>query len=101
MNRVIEQTVKFKWTTAAELFDIFLDPLKHSQLHGGAKAEISNKEGEISSLINGNLNGKNILIVPSRMIVQTWRGNVWKDDDLDSVLTMVFSDTRAWRTNLF
>ncbi len=27
------------------------------------------------------------------MIVQTWRGNVWKKDDLDSILTLVFTNT--------
>ena len=95
MNKVIEQTVKFRGATATKLFDIFLDPEKHSQLHGGAKAQISKKEGEKFSLINGNLVGKNLLIVPNRMIVQSWRGNVWNDDDLDSILTLVFSNTKT------
>lgn len=95
MNKVIEQTVQFKGTTAAELFDIFLNPKKHAQLHGGAEAKISKKEGDKFSLIDGNLNGKNLLIVPDRMIVQSWRGNVWKEDDLDSILTLTFSDTKT------
>lgn len=95
MNKVIEQIVKFKGATAAGLFDIFLDPVKHSQLHNGATAIISSKEGDKFSLINGNLNGKNLLIVPNRMIVQSWRGNVWEDDDLDSIVTLVFSNTKT------
>ena len=95
MNKVIEQTVQFKGTTAAELFDIFLNPKKHSQLHGGGEVKISKKEGDKFSLIDGNLSGKNLIIVPDRMIVQSWRGNVWKDDDLDSILTLVFSDTKT------
>ena len=95
MNKSIEQKIIFPGATAAELFDIFINPEKHSAIHGGAKAIISNKEGDNFSLLNGNLNGKNLLIIPDRMIVQTWRGNVWEEDDLDSILTLVFSDTKS------
>lgn len=95
MNNVIEQTVQFKDTTAAELFDIFVNPKKHSQLHDGAETKITRKEGDKFSLINGNLIGKNLVIVPDRMIVQSWRGNVWNEDDLDSILTLVFSNTKT------
>jgi activator of HSP90 ATPase len=95
MNKVIEQTIRFRNTTAGELFDIFLNPAKHAQLHEGATAEITAREGDEFSLLDGNLTGKNLRIVPNRMIVQSWRGNVWHDDDLDSIVTLVFSDTKA------
>ena len=95
MSKTIEQTVNFKGTTAAELFDIYVNPTKHSAIHGGAKAKISAKEGTRFSLLNGNLNGKNLLVIPNRMIVQSWRGNVWLEDDLDSILTLTFHDTNG------
>ena len=93
MNKAIEQKILFKGATAEELFDIFVNPQKHSAIHGGATTNISNKEGDSFSLLNGNLKGKNLLIVPNRMIVQAWRGNVWEQDDLDSILTLVFINT--------
>ena len=93
MNKVIEQKVRFKEATAEELFDIFVNPQKHAEIHGGAATEISPNEGDSFSLINGNLNGKNLLVIPNRMIVQTWRGSVWKKQDLDSILTLVFTNT--------
>ena len=93
MNKVIEQKVLFKGSTTKELFDIFVNPKKHSEIHGGAEAKISSSAGRRFSLLNGNLRGKNLLIVPNKIIVQTWRGNVWKEDDLDSILTLVFTDT--------
>jgi activator of HSP90 ATPase len=93
MNKVIEQKVLFKGSSARELFDIFVNPKKHSEIHRGAEAKISSIAGKGFSLLNGNLKGKNLFIVPNRMIVQTWRGNVWKKDDLDSILTLVFTDT--------
>ena len=93
MKKAIEQKILFRGATAKELFEIFVNPQKHSAIHGGARTKISSKEGDRFSLLNGNLNGKNLLIVPDRMIVQAWRGNVWEKDDLDSILVLVFSDT--------
>ena len=93
MNKVIEQKVLFKGSTAEELFDIFVNPKKHSEIHGGSETIISSRAGKRFSLLNGNLKGRNLLMVPNRMIVQTWRGNVWKEDDLDSILSLVFTDT--------
>ena len=96
MNLAFQQTVQFKGVTAAELFDIFLDPKKHSDIHDGAEAKISNKEGDTFSLLDGHLTGKNLMIIPDRMIVQSWRGNVWKKDDLDSILILTFSDIKSY-----
>jgi activator of HSP90 ATPase len=93
MNKVIEQNILFKGSTAEQLFDIFMNPEKHSEIHGNAATKISSKEGESFSLINGNLTGKNLLVIPNRMIVQTWRGNVWDKPDLDSILALVFTNT--------
>jgi hypothetical protein len=93
MNKTIEQKILFKGATAAQLFDIIVNPKKHSAIHGGAETKISNKEGDTFSLLNGNLKGQNLLIIPGRMIVQSWRGNVWEKDDLDSILILVFSNT--------
>jgi len=91
MNSAIEQIMAFKNTTPEELFDIFLDSNKHSQILGGAAVKISKKEGDSFSCLNGNLTGKNLMIVPNRMIVQGWRGNVWKKGDLDSILILTFT----------
>ena len=91
MNSVIEQTVTFKNTTPEELFDIFLDSNKHSQILGGAVVKISKNEGDGFTCLNGNLTGKNLMIVPNRMIVQSWRGNIWTKEDLDSILILTFT----------
>lgn len=92
MQKAIQQTVSFDNTSPQELFDIFVDPKKHSALLG-ARVVISAKEGARFSCFDGNVTGKNLVIVPGKMIVQSWRGNVWEDDDPDSVLTLSFSKT--------
>ena len=98
MNKTIEQTIHFKGATAAALFEIYTDAKKHSAILGGAKTKISAREGEEFSLLNGHLNGRNLLVVPNRMIVQAWRGDVWNNDDLDSILTLTFHDTNKGAT---
>jgi activator of HSP90 ATPase len=94
MNKAIEQKLVFKNTTAQELFDIYTDPVKHGELLD-AEVIISAKEGATFSCFNGNVTGKNLLIIPNKMIVQSWRGNVWEKTDMDSVLTLVFSDVKG------
>ena len=61
MNKVIEQKVHFKGATAEDLFDIFVNPQKHSIIHGGAATKISSKVGDSFSLINGKRNSLRIL----------------------------------------
>ena len=43
------------------------------------------------------LSGKNLLIVPNRLIVQSSRGTHWKKSDPDSILVLEFSKTPRWR----
>jgi hypothetical protein len=91
MNKVIEQTVMFENATPEALFDIFTDPKKHADILGGASVRITRKEGDRFSCMDGRLTGKNLIIIQGRMIVQSWRGNVWKDDDPDSILSLTFT----------
>jgi activator of HSP90 ATPase len=93
MINVIQQSVEFEKTTAEELFDILLDPRKHAEIIK-AEVKISRREGDSFSAFNGMVTGKNLTIVPNKMIVQSWRGNVWKDDDLDSIVIMTFTSTK-------
>ncbi len=93
MINVIQQSVEFEKATAEELFDMLLDPRKHAEIIK-AEARISQREGDSFSAFNGMVTGKNLAIVPNKMIVQSWRGNVWKENDLDSIVIMVFTSTQ-------
>jgi hypothetical protein len=95
MNSAIEQTIFFENTRPGELFDILLDAEKHSAVLGGATVEITRNEGDPFTCLNGLLRGKNLMIVPDRMIVQSWRGDVWGQDDLDSILTLTFTKVKG------
>jgi uncharacterized protein YndB with AHSA1/START domain len=72
------------------LFDTYLSSRKHTAATG-AKAVMSRRVGGTFSAHAGHLRGRNLAIVPKRLIVQSWRGSNWKKHDLDSTLVLVFS----------
>jgi activator of HSP90 ATPase len=88
MTRVIQQTVRFR-TTPQAIFEMYLDSKKHSK-STGMPARISRKAGRRFRAFGGMLEGKNLLVVPSRQIVQLWRATHWKKEDW-SILIMTFS----------
>lgn len=89
MTNVIHQTVRFNATPDA-LFSMYLDSKKHGAAIGD-KVIISRKVGIPFTSFNGGVRGRNLAIVPNRMIVQSWRGSSWSKRDADSILILLFS----------
>jgi activator of HSP90 ATPase len=89
--KTVQQTVRFMDVSPDQLFDIFMDPDKHSALIG-AKVSVKQDVGTDFTAFNGGVTGKNLLIVPKRMIVQSWRGNTWSEADLDSIQILTFDE---------
>lgn len=93
MVNVIQQMVTFR-AAPAVLFELYMDAAKHSAATG-SKAVISKLPGRRFTAFNGVLSGRNLLIVPRRMIVQSWRSSQWKKTDADSILMLFFSKVPA------
>ena len=89
MTKPIVQSVTFK-ASLEELFAMFTDSKKHSAATG-AKASVSAKAGTKWTAFGGMLLGRNLAVVPSKMIVQAWRASHWQESDLDSILILNFS----------
>lgn len=87
--KTIHQKVTFR-ATPRELFTIYLDSKKHSAAIDD-KVTISRKVGSTFAAFGGMLRGRNLLIVPDHMIVQSWRAKSWKKEDPDSILILLFS----------
>lgn len=87
MTPVIQQTVRFR-STPHGLFEMYLDSRKHSK-STGMTARISRKVGGRFRAFGGMLEGKNLLVVPGRQIVQLWRATHWKKEDW-SILILTF-----------
>ena len=92
MKPVIEQSASFAKVTPADLYELFMDSAKHSAATGGP-AKISRKVGGKWSAFGGMILGKNLVLVPDRMIVQAWRSSAWKEADPDSILVVLFEKT--------
>ena len=89
MINIIQQSVTFRAAPAA-LFELYMDAEKHSAATG-SKAVISKLPGRRFTAFDGVLSGRNLLIVPRRMIVQSWRASHWKKSDIDSTLILRFT----------
>jgi activator of HSP90 ATPase len=96
MTPAIEQSVTFR-TTPTELYQLFMDSAKHAAATG-APAKISRRVGGKWSAFGGMILGKNLALVPGRMIVQSWRSSAWKSTDPDSVLVLRFEKTKGGAT---
>lgn len=92
MGNVIRQTVTFK-ASPQELFRTYLDSKRHAAVIGD-RVSINQKVGAAFTAFDGSLRGKNLLIVPNRLIVQTWRAKPWKTTDPDSILVLQFSKAK-------
>ncbi len=89
MTKTIQQSVRFP-VSPKQLFETYLASKIHSAATGGT-ARLSRKSGGKFTAWNGQLSGRNLLIVPDRMIVQTWRSVNFKPSDPDSILILRFS----------
>jgi activator of HSP90 ATPase len=91
MTKAIQQSVVFN-ASAKTLYEMYIDSKKHSKATG-ARATLGRKAGAAFTAFDGSLAGKNLLIVPGKMIVQAWRATHWKKTDLDSILVLTFNQT--------
>lgn len=89
MVNVIQQRITLNAPPEA-LFDTYIDSKRHAAVIGD-KVLISRKAGTTFSAFDGSLTGRNLLIVPNRMIVQSWRAKIWKKTDPDSILILQFN----------
>ena len=94
MPRTIEQALTFR-ATPERLYRTYLSARAHATACGGwGKAKIQARVGGRMAMAT-HITGKFLLLVPGRLIVQTWRGSNWKASDLDSVLILAFSRVRG------
>ena len=93
MPKTIQQKVSFR-ASPNTLFEIYLSSRKHSAATS-ARAVMSRAVGGKFMAHAGHLRGRNLVIVPKSLIVQSWRGSNWNTRDLDSILVLVFSPVRG------
>jgi activator of HSP90 ATPase len=80
----ITQTVEFKNTGPATLYELYMNAKKHSE-STGAPATITPKEGAPFTAHGDYISGKNLTLVKDQLIVQTWRASDWDPSVSDSI----------------
>jgi activator of HSP90 ATPase len=88
----MEQSVEFD-ASPEKLWELYVDSAKHSQATG-QRAKMGRNAGGAFTAFDGALHGKNLLIVPGKMVVQAWRATHWKKADTHSILVLRFSGTK-------
>ncbi len=83
----------------ADVYAMYLDPGAHSAITG-APAEIAATEGAKFYAFGRALSGEILHLVPGRRIVQTWRSNVFRKTDADSIVVLTFLPKGRKRTLL-
>jgi activator of HSP90 ATPase len=83
MSKTIRQTVTFK-AIPHEVYEALMDEKKHASFTGG-EAKISRKAAGKFSIYGGDIEGKNLEIVPDQKIVQSWRYSDWPEDHYSTV----------------
>ena len=97
---VIKQSVVLP-APAKELYDSYLDPVRHGKIIG-APVKISAKAESEFSAYGGELSGSTLVAIDSSLIVQSWRSSNFYDSDPDSTLILSFTekDSKSGRIDL-
>jgi activator of HSP90 ATPase len=83
MGKSIRQTVTFK-ASPHEVYEALMDEKKHAAFTGGG-AKISRRVGGRFVIYDGEIEGKNLELVPDQKIVQSWRYSDWPEGHYSTV----------------
>jgi activator of HSP90 ATPase len=89
MATSIIHTMLFENTTAAELYSLYMDVEKHTEVTGAATVITEEEEAEYSCY-DDYITGVNLKIVKNTLVVQTWRADDWDEETPESYLTLYF-----------
>lgn len=74
----------------AEIYAMYLDPRSHAAITGSPVTILAHPGAKFSAF-GGALGGTILHLVPDRLIVQTWRSDMFKRSDLDSILILTLT----------
>ena len=83
MGKNLKQTATFK-ATPHEIYETLMDERKHARFTGG-EAKISRKVNGNFTISDGEIEGRNLELVPDQKIVQTWRYSDWPEGHYSTI----------------
>ena len=98
MAKIIEQTVLIP-ALPKQVYDALMNSKTHSEITGGT-ARISPKVGAKFTSFDGYAAGANLVLVPGKKIVQSWRAIDWPKG-VESTLTISLAAVKGGTKLLF
>ncbi len=92
----IHQEIDIKGSPKA-VYEILTSSEKFAKMTGGRDAKIAAEEGGAVSLFGGDIQARNVELVPGKRVVQAWRSGAWPEGVYSIVrfeLTKAGSGTR-------
>lgn len=83
----IKQVVTFA-ATPHEIYSMLMDSKKHATFTGET-ARIGKRVGSTIAAYGGWIEGKNLKLIPDRLIVQSWRGADWPKGHWSKVMFLL------------
>ena len=74
-----------------EIYKAWLNSAEHSEMTGGV-AKVSAEVGGTFEAWDGYIEGRNLVLEPSKRIIQQWRTSEFKEDEKDSLLEIFFEE---------
>lgn len=88
MAKTISHRVRYRKTTPKILYDLYMNPKKHSMI-AGSPVKISAKENTAFSAHGGYISGTTLKLIKDKLIVQTWRAQNWDKSEPDSIFMII------------
>jgi len=89
MARTILQKIAFRNTTTEILYNLYMDAKLHSAVIGGP-VKIQMKEGVAFTAYDDYISGKNLQLIPGKLIVQSWWASDWDANEPVSTFILLF-----------
>jgi uncharacterized protein YndB with AHSA1/START domain len=92
----IHQEVTIAASPAA-VYEVLTSSARFAEMTGGRSADIKAEAGGAVSLFGGDIQARNIELVPGKRVVQAWRAGAWPDGVYSIVRFELAADGKATR----
>ena len=89
MAKTILQKIAFRNTTTEILYNLYMDAKLHRAVIG-APVKIQMKEGTEFTAYDDYISGKNLQLIPGKLIVQSWWASDWDANEPVSTFILLF-----------
>jgi activator of HSP90 ATPase len=93
----LKQSVSIK-ATPKEVYDAFMDSKMHSKFTR-ASSKLSKKVGGKFSVWNGYATGENLVLIPEKKIIQTWRASDWPSGHYSKISLALQKTSKGTKLN--